>query len=91
VQDTFLAVWREAGTYRGGGDVAAFIWGIGVRRLIDALRREKGARRGLPGRAAQSEVVRRHRRRPGPDLCGNARPLAPLPATRYPHGRPDSH
>src|ERR1022692_4993473 len=28
VQDTFLAVWREAGAYRGGGDVAAFIWGI---------------------------------------------------------------
>ena len=40
VQDTFLALWREAGAYRGGGDVAAFIWGIGVRRLIDAIRRE---------------------------------------------------
>ncbi len=36
IQDTFLALWREAGAYRGGGDVAAFIWGIGVRRLIDA-------------------------------------------------------
>jgi hypothetical protein len=36
VQDTFLALWREAGTYRGGGDVAAFIWGIGVRRLMPA-------------------------------------------------------
>jgi len=45
VQDTFLAVWREAGSYRGGGDVAAFIWGIGVRRLIDAIRKENGARR----------------------------------------------
>jgi RNA polymerase sigma-70 factor (ECF subfamily) len=33
VQDTFLAVWRQAGHYRGGGDVAAFIWGIGIRRL----------------------------------------------------------
>jgi hypothetical protein len=41
VQDTFLALWREAGSYRGGGDVAAFIWGIGIRRLIDAIRREK--------------------------------------------------
>jgi len=57
VQDTFLAVWREAGTYRGGGDVAAFIWGIGVRRLIDALRRENGVRRRLPGRAAEPQVV----------------------------------
>src|ERR1700678_3084131 len=45
VQDTFLALWREAGAYRGTGDVAAFIWGIGIRRLIDAIRRESGPRR----------------------------------------------
>jgi RNA polymerase sigma-70 factor (ECF subfamily) len=45
VQDTFLALWREAGSYRGAGDVAAFIWGIGVRRLIDLMRRESGVRR----------------------------------------------
>ena len=57
VQDTFLALWREAGAYRGGGDVAAFIWGIGVRRLIDAIRRENGARRRLPWRAAEPAVV----------------------------------
>jgi RNA polymerase sigma-70 factor (ECF subfamily) len=56
VQDTFLALWREAGTYRGGGDVGAFIWGIGVRRLIDAIRRETGTRRRL-WRAAQPPVV----------------------------------
>jgi DNA-directed RNA polymerase specialized sigma24 family protein len=31
VQDTFLAVLREAGAPRGGGDMAAFIWGIGIR------------------------------------------------------------
>src|SRR5260370_32262867 len=56
VQDTFLALWREAGAYRGRGDVAAFIWGIGVRRLIDAIRRENGPRR-LRWRAAEPEVV----------------------------------
>lgn len=39
VQDTFVAVWRSAGRYRGGGAVGAWIWGIGIRRLIDALRR----------------------------------------------------
>jgi RNA polymerase sigma-70 factor (ECF subfamily) len=39
VQDTFLAVWRKPGTYRGDGAVAAWIWGIGVRRLIDQMRR----------------------------------------------------
>jgi RNA polymerase sigma-70 factor, ECF subfamily len=57
VQDTFLALWQKAGGYRGSGDVAAFIWGIGVRRLIDAIRRDTGARRRLPWRAAEPEVV----------------------------------
>jgi len=56
IQDTFLALWREAGAYRGGGDVAAFIWGIGIRRLIGAIRRENGSRR-LPWHAAKPEVV----------------------------------
>jgi len=57
VQDTFLALWREAGSYRGTGDVAAFIWGIGVRRLIDAIRREAGARRRLPWRGTEPQIV----------------------------------
>lgn len=39
VQDTFMAVWRGAGRYKGEGDVGAWIWGIAIRRLIDALRR----------------------------------------------------
>jgi RNA polymerase sigma-70 factor (ECF subfamily) len=39
VQDTFLAVWRRPSGYQGKGEVAAWIWGIGVRRLIDGLRR----------------------------------------------------
>jgi RNA polymerase sigma-70 factor (ECF subfamily) len=41
VQDTFLAVWRKPSGYAGRGEVAAWIWGIGVRRLIDALRRRR--------------------------------------------------
>jgi RNA polymerase sigma-70 factor (ECF subfamily) len=57
VQDTFLALWREAGAYRGSGDVAAFIWGIGIRRLIDAIRRESGRQRRLPWRTAEPETV----------------------------------
>ncbi len=40
VQDTFVAVWRKPGAYKGQGEVAAWIWGIGVRRLIDQLRRQ---------------------------------------------------
>ena len=39
VQDTFVAVWRGAGRWDGRGEVAAWIWGIGIRRLLDALRR----------------------------------------------------
>jgi RNA polymerase sigma-70 factor (ECF subfamily) len=39
VQDTFVAVWRSAGRWAGRGEVAAWIWGIGIRRLVDALRR----------------------------------------------------
>src|SRR3989442_586471 len=38
VQDTFVAVWRRPQAYGGGGEVAAWIWGIGIRRLIDRLR-----------------------------------------------------
>lgn len=57
VQDTFLALWRDAGAYRGGGDVAAYVWGIGVRRLIDAIRRENGGRRPVPWHAADALVV----------------------------------
>ena len=38
LQDTFLAIWRGAGRWRGDGEVAAWIWGISVRRLISRLR-----------------------------------------------------
>jgi RNA polymerase sigma-70 factor (ECF subfamily) len=50
VQDTFLAVWRGAGRYRGQGEVAAWIWGIAIRRLIDHMRRRRVAS-PLAGRA----------------------------------------
>jgi RNA polymerase sigma-70 factor (ECF subfamily) len=39
VQDPFLAVWKGARRWDGSGEPAAWIWGIGVRRLVDALRR----------------------------------------------------
>lgn len=47
LQDTFVAVWKGAGKFRGDGDVAAWLWGIGVRRLISQLR----------GRRVGSEVL----------------------------------
>jgi RNA polymerase sigma-70 factor (ECF subfamily) len=45
LQDTFLALWRRAGAYRGDGNVGAFIWGIGIRKLIDAIRRDAAVKR----------------------------------------------
>ncbi|MDQ3661989.1 MAG: RNA polymerase sigma factor [Actinomycetota bacterium] len=41
VQDTFLAVWRKPHAYSGTGSVAAWIWGIGIRRFIDRLRQSR--------------------------------------------------
>jgi RNA polymerase sigma-70 factor (ECF subfamily) len=41
VQDTFVAVWRKASSYSGRGEVAAWLWGIAIRRLIDHLRRAR--------------------------------------------------
>lgn len=39
VQDTFINVWKQAGSYRPSGEVAAWIWTIGIRRLIDQMRK----------------------------------------------------
>lgn len=44
LQDTFLAVWRKPGAYRASGEVAAWLWGIGIRRLLATVR----PRRPLP-------------------------------------------
>lgn len=41
VQDVFLAVWRSPTSYRGDGDVGAWLWGIGIRKLIDQLRKHR--------------------------------------------------
>ncbi len=57
--------WRYGGkpeSYRGSGEVAAWIWGIGIRRLIDAFRRRgrdrsvlHGSRHGDSERSYQPE------------------------------------
>ena len=39
VQDTFLNVWKQAGKYKPTGEVGAWIWTIGIRRLIDQMRK----------------------------------------------------
>lgn len=52
VQDTFVAIWKKPNAYRGTGEVAAWIWGIGIRRLIDRLRRRPLVERFPVERAA---------------------------------------
>ncbi len=41
VQDTFVAVWRGAARFTGQGEVAAWVWGISIRRLIDHFRKRR--------------------------------------------------
>lgn len=41
IQDAFMTVWRHPDRYRGEGEVAAWLWGIAVRRLIDLVRRQR--------------------------------------------------
>ena len=38
IGDTFVAVWQKPGGFRGDGDIAAWLWGIAIRRLVSRLR-----------------------------------------------------
>ncbi|GGX24701.1 hypothetical protein GCM10010383_63890 [Streptomyces lomondensis] len=65
VQETFLAVWRGKARYRQEGDstdAAGWLWRIGSRRLVDALRGD-GARGRLrqPWRGCGTGTRRRRR------------------------------
>lgn len=53
VQDVFVVVWTKPGSWRGSGDVAAWIWGIGIRRLMSAVR----PRRPLPFRLLLAQAA----------------------------------
>lgn len=56
VEDTFIAVWRSAARWRGDGEVAAWIWGIGVRQLVTHLRTAGRQGRVAPVPVAAVEV-----------------------------------
>jgi len=43
LQDTFVALWRGAERWRGEGEVAAWLWGIAIRRLVSRLRGRREA------------------------------------------------
>jgi len=55
LQETFVAVWRKAGDYRGEGEVAAWLWGIAIRKLIDRLRRDRVPRFERPSVVESAE------------------------------------
>lgn len=38
LQDTFVAAWKGAGSFRGDGPVAGWLWGVAIRRLVSRLR-----------------------------------------------------
>jgi RNA polymerase sigma factor (sigma-70 family) len=42
IQDTFVAVWQRPQGFRGDGDIAAWLWGIAIRRLVSRLRTRSG-------------------------------------------------
>src|SRR5258708_35719131 len=44
IQDTFVAVWQRPQGFRGDGDIAAWLWGVAIRRLGSRL----PARRHVP-------------------------------------------
>lgn len=39
LHDTFVAVWRRPQSFRGDGDVGAWLWGIAIRQLVSRLRK----------------------------------------------------
>jgi RNA polymerase sigma factor (sigma-70 family) len=61
VQDTFVAVWQKPEGFRGDGDVAAWLWGIAIRRLVSRLRRRPDvvamARTAEVAPAAEDQVL----------------------------------
>ena len=57
VQETFLAIWRGSARHGGNGDAGGWLWQIGFRRLVDAIR----------GRRAQDRLLRLLARRRRPD------------------------
>lgn len=61
VQDTFVVIWQKPRSFRGDGDVAAWLWGIAIRRLVSRLRQRTdvaaafGSSETVP--AAEDEVL----------------------------------
>lgn len=57
VQDTFVAIWQGAGSFRGDGEVGAWLWGVAVRRLVSRLRRRGIRAEVLPADTPEPRVI----------------------------------
>src|SRR5439155_13096506 len=57
LQDTFVAAWKGAERFTGEGQVAAWLWGIAVRRLLDAFRKRPPASYPLDDYASSRQAV----------------------------------
>jgi RNA polymerase sigma-70 factor (ECF subfamily) len=57
LQDTFVAAWKGAGRYSGDAEVGAWLWGIAVRRLVDAFRKRPPLAYPLDDAATSRHVV----------------------------------
>jgi RNA polymerase sigma factor (sigma-70 family) len=61
VQDTFVAVWQKPKGFRGDGDIAAWLWGIAIRRLVSRLRTRRSVasvfENAEPAPAAEDQVL----------------------------------
>ncbi|HMQ25277.1 MAG TPA: RNA polymerase sigma factor [Acidimicrobiales bacterium] len=53
LQDTFVTVWRKAGSWTGEGDVGAWIWGVAIRTLMARLRPRAPLTARLAGRRSE--------------------------------------
>jgi RNA polymerase sigma factor (sigma-70 family) len=57
IQDTFVAVWQKPRGFRGDGDIAAWLWGIAIRRLVSRLRTRGSVTAALFGNAVEHAEV----------------------------------
>jgi len=39
LHDTFVVVWKRPRSFRGDGDLGAWLWGIAIRQLVSRLRK----------------------------------------------------
>ena len=53
LQDTFVTVWRKAGSWTGTGDVGAWIWGVAIRTLMARMRPRAPLAARLAGRRSE--------------------------------------